>query len=236
MPDTIEVENENGSYTIRLRRNERAKRYILRVPTGEKLPVLTVPKGGKLETARDFAKRQIGWLEDKLEKRHAPVSAGDGNAVPFRGIPHDVLYSQKLRGGVQLLKSEEGQPYFSVSGDPNNLSKRLVDFLKKQARQDLEQAVDRHAKTLGKKVATVSIRDTKSRWGSCTSDGRLSFSWRLILAPPEVLDYVAAHEVAHLVHMNHSPDFWQVCTQLAPHTPKARRWLNDNGARLHRYF
>ena len=88
---------------------------------------------------------------------------------------------------------------------------------------------------LGVKVKRLSIRDQSSRWGSCTSAGSLSFSWRLILAPPYVLDYLAAHEVAHLVEMNHSARFWRVVGRVCGHVERAKTWLDTHGNDLHRY-
>ena len=104
-----------------------------------------------------------------------------------------------------------------------------------QARTDLDACVSRHSKTLGVKARSISLRDQTSRWGSCTAGGLLSFSWRLIMAPAHVLDYVAAHEVAHLVEMNHGPRFWKHVARCMPRLEEAKRWLRSHGADLHRY-
>jgi predicted metal-dependent hydrolase len=115
------------------------------------------------------------------------------------------------------------------------MDRRVHDFLKREARKDLHKASLAYADELGVRVRRVSIRDQSSRWGSCTSAGSLSYSWRLILAPPFVLDYLAAHEVAHLVEMNHSPRFWRVCARICSHVERAKRWLDTYGNDLHRY-
>jgi predicted metal-dependent hydrolase len=122
-----------------------------------------------------------------------------------------------------------------VSGDGAHLARRLVDWLKAQAKRDLLAASESYAVAMGVKFHRLSVRDQKSRWGSCSSDGMLSFSWRLILAPPLVLDYVAAHEVAHLKHMNHSRNFWRLVLTHCPHAGRAKSWLKAHGPELHAY-
>jgi predicted metal-dependent hydrolase len=122
-----------------------------------------------------------------------------------------------------------------VAGGFEHLDRRVHDFLKREARRDLQKAAERYADVLDVKVKRLSIRDQSSRWGSCTSSGSLSFSWRLILAPPFVLDYLAAHEVAHLVEMNHSPRFWKIVGRICNHVERAKRWLDAEGNDLHRY-
>jgi hypothetical protein len=115
------------------------------------------------------------------------------------------------------------------------MPRRVADFLKREAHRDIEAAVARHARSIGVKPKRIAVRDTVSRWGSCSATGGLSFSWRLILAPPFVLDYLAAHEVAHLVHLNHSPKFWSLLRRACPETNRAEAWLKAHGANLHRY-
>jgi predicted metal-dependent hydrolase len=122
-----------------------------------------------------------------------------------------------------------------VAGDTRHLARRVRDFLKREAKRDLEAASRRHALALGLAPRRVVVRDQTSRWGSCSSTGVLSYSWRLILAPPHVLDYLAAHEVAHLKEMNHSPRFWRLVDQLDPQWQRAKAWLDAHGTQLHRY-
>ena len=126
-------------------------------------------------------------------------------------------------------------PLICVTGERPHIARRVADFLKREARKDIEAAVARHAERLGVSPRRIALRDTASRWGSCSSTGRLNFSWRLILAPPEMLDYLAAHEVAHIVHMNHSPVFWKLTRRLFPETERAEAWLRRHGAGLHRF-
>ena len=122
-----------------------------------------------------------------------------------------------------------------IAGDPAHLPRRVSDWLRRECRRDLERAVAQAAAAIGKRSPPITLRDTASRWGSCTSSGRLNFSWRLILAPSFVLDYLAVHEVAHLVHMNHSPKYWALCRSLNADTDRAEAWLNTQGTSLHRY-
>ena len=133
------------------------------------------------------------------------------------------------------LEATERGPLICVSGERPHVARRVADFLKREARKDLEAAVARHSKQLGVKPRRIVLRDTVSRWGSCSSTGGLNFSWRLILAPPFVLDYLAAHEVAHIVHMNHSPMFWKLARRLHSETDRAEVWLKVHGANLHRF-
>ena len=146
---------------------------------------------------------------------------------------HDPMFDAAQRS-VRAGRKRDG-PLICVSGELPHIARRVADFLKREARKDLEAAVARHAARLSVKPRGVVLRDTASRWGSCSSTGRLNFSWRLILAPPYVLDYLAAHEVAHIVHMNHSPLFWKLTRRLFPETERAEAWLKTHGAALHRF-
>ncbi|WP_299477402.1 SprT family zinc-dependent metalloprotease [uncultured Roseibium sp.] len=233
LPDHIEIETETKAVRIRLRANPRAQRYLLRLPADRSGPVLTVPKGGDVSRAERFARQHIDWLIERLQDRPAHVAFGPGDRVPLRGEDHIILRTGKLRGLVTTGFSEDGEPALLVPGADDHIPRKVTSWLKNEARKDLDARANYHAGRIGKKIAAISIRDTKSRWGSCASNGRLSFSWRLILAPSEILDYVAAHEVAHLKEMNHSNRFWRLCEQLAPQTPSARRWLKENGLYLH---
>ena len=123
----------------------------------------------------------------------------------------------------------------AVHGLPEHAPRRVADFLKREARADLIAAAARHAAALGVAIGRVSIKDTTSRWGSCSASGDLSFSWRLVLAPPYVLDYLAAHEVAHRREMNHGPRYWENVARLFPDYKRAEAWLKAHGATLHRY-
>jgi len=236
LPEYLDLATDGAPVRVRLKRDARARRYLLRIPPDHTGPVLTVPQNGTLARAETFARQHLKWLQDRLEDRPAPVPLQSGNIVPIRGIPHLITKSGKLRGLVAPDLSDEAQARLLVPGEPGHVQRKVLAFLKKEAKADLSRICDGYARMLGKTITGLSVRDTKSRWGSCASNGRLSFSWRLILAPPDILDYVAAHEVAHLVEMNHSARFWRLCEDLAPQTPSARVWLKTYGKQLHAYL
>jgi predicted metal-dependent hydrolase len=153
--------------------------------------------------------------------------------VPLRGVPHRIVHRGGARGLVRVATGEDGTPELQAAGELPHLERRLTDFFKAEAKRDLVVAVARHAGRLGKPVKRIVVRDQTSRWGSCSSSAVLSFSWRLVLAPPWILDYLAAHEVAHLAEMNHGPRFWHILKDLCPETDRAKAWLRANGVALH---
>lgn len=233
-PDHVTLDIDGQPVRVALKRNARATRYSLRIPAAGGDPVLTLPANGSLSTARDFAARHHDWLSEKLAQVPQPIALAPGIEIPLRDVAHCIIQGPATRGTVRTHE-DDGQPLIVVPGEEAHLARRLTDWLKREARKDLQEAVARHAGTLGRKPTGIAVRDTRSRWGSCTSAGKLSFSWRLVLAPPEILDYVAAHEVAHLAEMNHSARFWKLTEELFPQTPRARQWLLDHGMQLHRY-
>jgi predicted metal-dependent hydrolase len=155
--------------------------------------------------------------------------------VPLRGEPHRIEHRPGERGTVWVELGDDGRHALCVAGEAPHVARRVRDYLKREARRELEAASRRYAGELDVKVKRVSVRDQASRWGSCSTTGVLSYSWRLILAPPFVLDYLAAHEVAHLVEMNHSRAFWRIVGRICPNTARAKMWLDNHGADLHRY-
>lgn len=192
--------------------------------------VVTIPARTPLKEVRRFLDAHRGWLESRLARLPAPVPFAPGAVLPLCGMPHTILHAPDTRRGVWI----EGRAIL-VSGAREHLPRRVEDWLKREARIALSERVRIHAEALGRPVLRVGVRDNVSRWGSCTAQGALSFSWRLVLAPPSVLDYVAAHEAAHLVERNHGPGFWAIVRQLDPDFEAARAWLRTHGAGLHRY-
>jgi predicted metal-dependent hydrolase len=230
--DQFEVATASGVVAVKLRRHPNARNYTLRLKSATGAPVLTIPSRGSLREARKFLDRHAGWLLREMDKQPKAQPIADGTVIPFRGVPHRVRHA-RLRRGTVTAETIDGVATLVVAGDHAHLRRRVLDFLKREARRELEPLVRRHADTLGVKATAIRLRDQTSRWGSCTINGHLSFSWRLIMAPPYVLDYLAAHEVAHLREMNHSRRFWRVVEALCPHMRQARAWLNAEGARLH---
>ena len=233
-PKTITVRVGSASFPVRVSRNRRARRYTLRIHAALREAVLTMPLRGNLTDAARFAQAHGGWLAQRLAQLPEVAPFADGEIVPLRGVDHRIVHQPHRRGTVWAEQAGD-QHLLCVAGAAEHAARRVRDFLKREARRDLEVAVTAYARALDVRVRRMSIRDQSSRWGSCNSAGVLSFSWRLILCPPFVLDYLAAHEVAHLVEMNHSSRFWKVLRGACPATDEATRWLDTHGNALHRY-
>jgi len=229
---------DGKSIDVTLRPNARARRIILRIDKSGSGIVLTVPTGTSHNKAMEFAASQGPWIWQQLAKQPDRTQFVEGQVIPVRGIPHRICFRTDRRTPVwsELAEPEQDREnHLYVTGDPQHHGRRIRDWLKRQARSDLTEASFSYAEKMGNTVRRISIRDTSSRWGSCTSDGALSYSWRLIFAPAFVLDYVAAHEVAHLSEMNHSPQFWALVEKHCPATRSAKKWLKANGRSLHGY-
>jgi predicted metal-dependent hydrolase len=234
-PSTLLVKHGSQVFAIRLRRHRRARRYTLRIHPTDREAILTMPPRGLIAEAREFAQLHGGWIAARLGRLPQAVPLAHGMVVPIRGFEHRIAHRPGARGTVWTELDPGGTRVVCVAGEAPHVGRRLTDHLKREAKRDLEAACRRYAQELGVTMRRISIRDQASRWGSCSSTGMLSFSWRLILAPPYVLDYLAAHEVAHLVEMNHSRRFWRLLLRMCPDTHRAKVWLDAHGAELHRY-
>ncbi|TCP62218.1 hypothetical protein EV663_10262 [Rhodovulum bhavnagarense] len=210
-----------------LRRSARARRYSLRISQLDGRVTLTLPSSAPLAEGLAFLREKENWIRGHLAARPDELRVRLGGEVPYRGRALPVVPGRGRR--VQL--TEIG---LAVPGPDAHAGPQVMAFLKTRARADLAAAADGYAAALGRGYGRLTLRDTRSRWGSCSSRGDLMFSWRLIMAPPQVLDYVAAHEVAHLAEMNHSAAFWAVLGRLMPDYEAPRAWLRANGASLHR--
>ena len=234
-PARLLVKHGSQIYSVRLRRHRRARRYTLRIHPTDREAILTMPPRGTLVEAKDFAQLHGGWIAARLGRLPKAAPFHPGTIVPVRGVPHRIVHRPGMRGTVWAETRDSGERILCIAGGAEHVERRVHDYMKREVRADLQEAVQSCAQALGVKVKRLSIRDQSSRWGSCTSAGSLSFSWRLILAPPFVLDYLAAHEVAHLVEMNHSARFWRVVARICPSMERARKWLDTSGNDLHRY-
>ncbi len=220
---------------IVLRRNPHAKKLILRVESGrsaddpDKIAV-TLPTYASDRDVLDFVHSKRNWITGKLEKLPARITIEAGALVPYLGADLLIVHDPGARRGVWRNESE-----IRVSGKLEFLSRRVTDWIKRQAKIEITERVAIKAEQVNSKAGRISVRDTRSRWGSCAVNGNLSFSWRLIMAPEFVFDYVIAHEVSHIVEHNHSENFWRVVEQLTPEMNAAKSWLRRNGERLHRY-
>ncbi len=210
---------------IRLRRNPRARRMVLRMPQDGGGPVLTLPPSVPLTRATTFLRSQEDWLRRNLAAQPPRIAVTGGTALPFRGT---TVILRRIAQGRSAIRGET----LEIAGTHAQLGPRAGAWLREAARDRLAAAALHHAGRLGRPVNRITLRDPRGRWGSCSSAGHLMFSWRLILAPDAVLDYVAAHEVAHLAEMNHAPQFWAVVARLCPGYGAPRDWLRHNGARL----
>lgn len=234
-PSNIDIDFDGAVYAVRLRRHRQARRYTLRIQAATREVILTIPPRGSLKEAQLFAQRHGAWIAARLRRLPEASPFAPDAVFPLRGMPHRIVHRQGARGTVWTEVDRNGDRLLCVAGHSPHIDRRVSDFLRREAKRDLEAASRRYARALGLAVRRVSVRDQSSRWGSCSTTGRLSFSWRLILAPGDVLDYLAAHEVAHLIEMNHSAKFWRLVERICPDHRRAKTWLDVNGSDLHRY-
>ncbi|SER51304.1 hypothetical protein SAMN05216548_12230 [Faunimonas pinastri] len=230
-PESVRLRICGQDLVIPVKRNARARRLTLRLDPAFG-PVLTLPVRTRLGEAERFVARNAAWLEARLDRVADASPFADGAELPLRGEPCRIVH-RTGRGLIRLQSGEAGTLELQVPGEADHIARRVTEWLKREARRDLTRAVDRHCERLGKPAKALRIGDARSRWGSCTSAGVLTFSWRLVLAPTAVLDYLAAHEVAHLREMNHSQAFWDIVAALDPGHMASRRWLKQHGAALH---
>lgn len=216
------------SIEITLRRSRAARRFSLRVSRIDGAVTLSMPQHAREAEALGFAAGQADWLRRALMRARVVQAVGVGSVIPVEGVAMPVI-----GGAVRSVRMEAGA--LQVPDDPMRAGARVAAYLRLRARQRLQAESERYAAMLARPFTRITLRDTRSRWGSCAPDGSLMYSWRLILAPPEVLSYVVAHEVAHLAEMNHSPRFWAVVARLMPDYERHRRWLKQHGTGLHAY-
>jgi predicted metal-dependent hydrolase len=226
----IEVTLHGRPLRMPLRRDRRARNITIHIDASIGGARVVMPISATAAEAERAVRKHARWVLDRIDALPPKIPFEHGAVVPFGGTPHRILHRTDGRGVVERA---DGVLY--VFGRPEHLPRRLQDWLRREAGAAISPLALAKAGMVERTVRRVSIRDTRSRWGSCSAEGRLSFSWRLVLAPPMVLDYVVAHEVAHLVEMNHSPAFWRIVDRLTPHAREAKRWLRANGETLHSY-
>ncbi len=235
--DCLVVRHGERAFRIAVKRSTNARRLTLRIRGATGDIVLTIPARTSFHQAQDFAERHAEWLANRLARIPRRTPFAPGAKIPLRGVDHVLRHHPNpvRRTGPVWVEVVEGTLSLCANGESAHFERRIEDYLRREARRDIEQAVFRHAAQTGKRPISLSLRDTSSRWGSCSARGGLNFSWRLILAPPFVLDYLAAHETAHLRHHDHSEKFWALTRSLCPQTEEAEAWLKTHGAQLHRY-
>jgi len=230
-PEQLTIAHAGETLPVTFVRNARARRASLRVDPANRRIVLTAPLRMARGTAVGFAEAQAGWIAARLGRLPERRPFVDGAEIPLFGVPHRVRHRPDARGTVWR---EDGEIH--VAGRAEHLPRRLRDWLTAELRERLVPLVQAKAARAERSVKRITVRDTRSRWGSCGPDAAMSFSWRLVFAPPEVLDYLAAHEAAHLVHLNHGPRFWALARALCDgpiEGPQA--WLKKNGETLLQY-
>jgi hypothetical protein len=225
---TIDLGDRTAPLTARVDR--RARRLIVKVDPVKGRVIVTAPSKRTLPDAIDFARTRAPWITRELDACAVARPFAPGEIFPYRGALIEIEARGRLRDGVFL---DAGK--LVAGGDPRHLNRRVTEWLKKEARAALTERVDHYVRQLAQRRGPITIRDTRSRWGSCARDGAMSFSWRLIMAPPEILDYVAAHECAHLVHLNHSPAYWRTLHSLGVDARAARDWFSAHGQALYTY-
>ena len=230
-PEELVIAHADAELPVTFLRSARARRVSLRVDSARRRIVLTAPLRMSRDIALNFAHGQGGWIAARLRRLPVPRPFQDGAEVPVFGVPHRIRHRPDARGTVWLEETE-----IHVAGRAEHLPRRLRDWLIAELRRRVMPLVQAKAERLQRPVTRVGLRDSRSRWGSCGPDGGLSFSWRLVFAPPEVLDYLVAHEVAHLVHKNHGPRFWAATRALCdgPMEPP-KSWLRAHGEVLLQY-
>jgi predicted metal-dependent hydrolase len=230
-PEQLTIGHVGENLPVTFLRSLRARRVSLRVDLVQRRIVLVAPLRISRATAIAFAQRKAGWIAARLGRLPSKQPFADGTELPFAGVLHRIRHRPDARGTVWLQGAE-----IHVAGKAEHLPRRLRDWLTAEARRRITLLAFAKAQRVGRTIKRVSLRDTRSRWGSCGSAGGLSFSWRLILAPPDVLDYLVAHETAHLVHMNHGPHFWALARELCEGPMEASQaWLKVHGERLLQY-
>jgi len=213
---------------VLLRRSRRTRRISLRVSGLDGRVTLTMPPRARIREAEAFLREKEGWIRANMARAPGAVRPEIGGSILWEGRETEIR-----EGSGRTARLVDGA--IRVPPDPARVQARIAALMKAAARERLMAASGKYAAMLGARFGRISLRDPRSRWGSCSSEGNLMYSWRLIMAPPSVLDYVAAHEVAHLREMNHSRAFWQIMAQICPSHATHRAWLRENGALLHRY-
>lgn len=217
-------------YDIKVVKSPRASKLILKIDNKERIPVLTIPRYCSSKRALEFVRSNQGWIDSCLEKLPQIRKFQNGEQISLFGKTYTIRHMSKARAGVFF----DGDSV-CVSGGREFLHRRLRDFIKEQAQKKFYQASQRLAAKIGCRVNDVSIKDTKSRWGSCSNRNNINYNWRISLAPDYVIRYLIAHEVAHLRHPDHSEEFWNCVAFLNPRCEKGRAWLKEHGKELYIY-
>ena len=225
LPDSILL--PDGPFPVTWRRSQRARRFSLRLSRAGDSVTVTLPMRASAQTGLKFLSEHRGWIAHQLQRRPSPLRFEAGQRVPLNGVSHIIEHVPHGRGGAWIA---DGQIH--VSGSIEFLPRRVRDLLQRLANVQFNERVVQLATTTGLQPKAFAVRDTVSRWGSCTTSGRVMLTWRLIMTPPFVQDYVILHELAHLKHHNHSAAFWALVDHICPYRQEAEQWLKTHGTAL----
>ncbi len=216
---------------LAVRRSPRARYIALRIDMARRGVELVLPRSASARSGLAFLAARRHWIAARVARLPRPVPFVEGAVVPVFGVPHRICQERDpLSPPVAIVGGE-----IRVRGEPAHLARRVRDHLALTLRQELSHRARHLAAQIGRSVARVGVREMKSRWGSCSGSGNLSFCWRLVFAPDSVIDYVVAHEVAHLAEMNHGPRFWHLVARLVPDSGMARAWLKRHHSTLYSF-
>lgn len=224
---TFDLEAKLG-FPVKINRSPLARRLTLRIDEKNRLPVLTVPPRCSEHKALEFVESHRDWITNMMARLPQLEYLTYGSILSVMGQPYTICHCPDQKLGVELSGNQ-----ILVSGKAEFLHRRVVDFLKKYAHQQLEELSRQTAALIDQTVHHVVIKDTKSRWGSCSNKGNINYNWRIVLAPSFVINYLICHEVAHLAHQNHSPAFWKCVASLCPEYKEGRAWLKNKGRSLY---
>ncbi len=228
-PPTETMPLSGTNATVTWRRSPRARRVTLRIDATNAQVIITLPMRTGQAAGRALLAKNADWVANRLAAIPERLKLVEGAAVLLDGVAHPIRHVPGGRGGAWLADG-----VLHVSGDEAFMARRAADFLKAEAKRRFGAQALAKAEAAGLRIKRVTVKDTRTRWGSCSPDGVLMFCWRLVMAPPHVQDYVVAHEVAHLRHMNHGPHFWALAESLSPHKDQAVAWLSQEGTGLQR--
>mgnify|MGYP002784921407 CR=1 FL=1 len=219
----------NQTFPIFIRRHKRARRIVLRYQPLRGAIGLTLPRHATIRQGLDFIASKEAWIAGEVLHHRHKIPFADGTVLPILGTQYTLCHA----GGRGTVTVQDNK--ILVHGDVAFMARRVGDWIKRTAYETISELAHLYAKKLNVVIKKISLRDTGSHWGSCNTEGRLSFSWRLAFAPREILEYVVCHEVAHLLEMNHSKAFWQIVASICPHWQSSRKWLKQQGNKLYLY-
>jgi predicted metal-dependent hydrolase len=218
-----------GSFLVQIKTHPRARHLTLRYDQKKSRFLLTKPKRRfSARSIDDFLKTSRDWMEKQTTLIPKTKMIAPGDIISIQGRPRKIIHQNKIGAGATLHDD-----YILVECKPERFARTVLRFLKKHAEDIMAPLAYQKAAVINKPISRISFKDTTSRWGSCARGGKLSFSWRLIMAPQEIIDYLVGHEIAHLQHHHHGPTFWKLCRELTPHTDMGRDWLDRHGLSLH---